>query len=80
MNGPKLQKKWKQEIKEESSEIGISHENEKKDGKKDIVSYSNEENSESTNDKNEQNYINSSNINIKKLIVIIDNYKNLLDN
>ena len=70
----------KKKIQEESSEIGISHENEKKDGKKDIVSYSNEENSESTNDKNEQNYINSSNINIKKLIVIIDNYKNLLDN
>jgi hypothetical protein len=64
---------------EESADIENSHENEKKDGKKDIVSYSNYENSENTEDKNEQNYLNISNIYIKKLIVIIDNYKNLLD-
>jgi hypothetical protein len=63
--------------KEESIEIDI---NEKKGGKKNILSYSNEENSENTNDKIEPNYINISNINIKKIIVIIDNYKNLLDN
>ena len=69
----------KKKMQEESSEIDISQENEKKEGKKNILSYSNEENSENTNDKNEQNYINISNIYIKKLIVIIDNYKNLLD-
>ena len=66
-------------VQEESSEIDISQENEKKEGKKNILSYSNEENSENTNDKNEQNYINISNIYIKKINVIIDNYKNLLD-
>ena len=69
----------KKKIQEESSEIDISLENEKKEGKKNILSYSNEENSENTNDKNEQNYINISNIYIKKINVIIDNYKNLLD-
>ena len=59
--------------------VDNSNEIEKKDEKKDNLSFSNEENSEKTNDKIEQN-LNTSNINIKKLIVIIDNYKNLLDN
>ena len=70
----------KNKTKEESVEINNSQENDKKEGKKDILSYSNEENSQNTNDKIEQNYINISNIYIKKIVVIIDNYKNLLDN
>ena len=42
-------------------------------GKNNIINYSKEENSENTNDKNEQNYLNISYIYTKKLIVIIDN-------
>ena len=70
----------KKKMQEESVEIDNSQENVKKDGKKHILIYSNEENSENTNEQNEQNYINISNIYTKKLIVIIDNYKNLLEN
>ena len=65
---------------EESVEIEISHKNKKKDGKNDIINDSKEENSENTNDKNEQNFLNISNIYTRKLIVIIDNYKILLEN
>ena len=65
---------------EESVEIENSPKREKKDGKKGVFSFSNEENSENTNDKNEQNYLNISNIYTKKIIVIIDNYKILLEN
>ena len=72
--------KSKIKAQEESVEINNSNEKEKKDEKTDIAIYSNEETSENTNDKNEQNYTNISNIYTKKLIVIIDNYKYLLDN
>jgi len=63
-----------------SVEVDNSIALEKKDEKKDILSYSNEENTENPKDKSEQNCLNISNIYTKKLIVIIDNYKNLIDN
>ena len=63
-----------------SVEVDNSIALEKKDEKKDILSYSNEENTENPKDKSEQNCLNISNIYTKKLIVIIDNYKYLLDN
>jgi len=65
---------------EVSSEIDNSNSLEKKYEKTAIFSYSKEENSENTNDKSESNYINIFNIYKKKIIVIIDNYKYLLDN
>ena len=66
--------------KEEYIEIHNSHKKNKKYDKKNILNYSNEEYSEDKKDKNELNYINISNVNTKKLIVIINNYKIVLDN